>query len=60
MENSIYRMADLRQRVRLSKSQIYSLVKRGIFPAPFKLSERASGWDAAAVDRWIESRKAAT
>jgi prophage regulatory protein len=59
METSILRLADVKQCVRLSKSQIYALVARGDFPRPFKLSERASGWDAAAVSRWIDSRKAA-
>lgn len=60
MENAILRLADVKQYVRLSKSQIYALVARGDFPKPFKLSARASGWDAAAVDRWVESRKAAS
>lgn len=59
MENSILRLADVKQLVRLSKSQIYALAARGEFPKPFKLSERASGFDAAAVGRWIEARKGA-
>jgi prophage regulatory protein len=59
MENSILRLADVRKLVRLSKSQIYALAARGEFPRPFKLSERASGFDAEAVSRWIEARKAA-
>ena len=39
------------------KSQIYELVKRGEFPAPFKVSARASGWDAASVSEWIRARR---
>jgi prophage regulatory protein len=58
MEQSILRLADVMQLVRLSKSQIYALAARGEFPKPFKLSQRASGFDAEAVARWIESRKA--
>ena len=51
MENSIFRLLDVKQCVGLSKSQIYALAARGDFPKPFKLSERASGWDAAAIYR---------
>jgi prophage regulatory protein len=58
MENSILRLVDVKQCVRLSKSQIYALVQRGDFPKPFKLLARASGWDAASVWAWIEARKA--
>jgi prophage regulatory protein len=59
MEAAILRLADLKQKVRLSKSQIYELVKRGEFPRPFKLSARASGWDAQQIQEWIDRRKAA-
>jgi len=59
MEHSILRLADVKQLVRLSKSQIYALAARGEFPKPFKLSERASSFDAAAVALWIEARRAA-
>jgi prophage regulatory protein len=59
MESTILRLRDVRERVRLSKSQIYALAARGEFPKPFKLSARASGFDSAAVARWIEARKAA-
>lgn len=40
----------------LSRASIYRLVKAGKFPAPFKLSHRASAWDAEAVNDWLESR----
>ncbi len=59
MEATILRLRDVRETVRLSKSQIYALIARGEFPKPFKLSARASGWDAESVRAWIESRKAA-
>ena len=59
MNQSVFRLDDVRQCVRLSKSQIYSLISRGDFPKPFKLSERASAWDPQEIHDWIESRKAA-
>jgi len=56
MEAQILRLPAVRSSVGLSKSQIYALVARGEFPPPFKLSARASGWDAAAVQAWIADR----
>jgi prophage regulatory protein len=58
MQGAILRLADVRQLVPLSKSQIYALIARGEFPRQFKLGKRASGWDAAAVASWIQNRKA--
>jgi prophage regulatory protein len=45
-------------RVKLSRSEVYELVKRDRFPKPFKLvqGERASGWLESEIDEWIDSR----
>lgn len=59
MDASILRLPAVRQRTGLSKSQIYSLAARGLFPRPRKLSARASGWDAREITSWVESRKVA-
>jgi prophage regulatory protein len=56
MEVAILRLPSVKARIGLSKTQIYELVKRGEFPPPFKLSVRASGWDASAVDKWIAEK----
>lgn len=40
----------------LSRSVIYERVKRGDFPAPVKLGERAVAWPVEAVRAWIASR----
>lgn len=42
--------------VGISRSSIYSLVQRGAFPKPIKISIRSSGWLLSEVERWIESR----
>jgi prophage regulatory protein len=60
MQPAILRLADVKHCVRLSKSQIYALVARGDFPPPFKLSARASGWDAEAVASWVAERMRAS
>jgi len=45
-------------RVKLSRSEVYELVKRDQFPKPFKLVQggRASGWLESEIDEWIDSR----
>jgi prophage regulatory protein len=40
----------------LSKTHLYRLIKQGKFPKPFKLSERVSVWDEAAIDNWLAAK----
>ena len=53
------RLPQVKARTGLSRSEIYRRVASGDFPAPVKLGERASAWNAAEVDRWILCRIAA-
>ena len=50
----ILRLPQIIETVHLSRSTIYSLVKKGEFPAPIKLGPRASGWLASEIETWIE------
>lgn len=53
------RLPLVKARTGLSRSEIYRRIAAGDFPAPCKLGERASAWNAAEVDRWITDRIAA-
>ena len=55
----VLRMRELREKLRLSPSHIYSLINRGLFPAPFPLvpGGRAKGWDESTVDAYLAKRK---
>lgn len=44
----------------LPRSTIYAYVKRGDFPQPIKLGQRASAWSADEVADWQASRIAAS
>ncbi len=55
----IYRLRDVCRATGLSKSTIYRMAADGKFPKPFKITDRASGWDAEEVERWIAERIAA-
>lgn len=54
-----YRLQQLKARLNVSGSSIWSWVKKGTFPAPVKLSENTTAWNAADVDAWAQSRIAA-
>lgn len=54
------RMSQLLKIVPLSRSHIYALIKAGEFPKPFKLSIRASAWNADEVRQFLASRKHST
>lgn len=57
---TLLRLPRVKEKVDLSKSQIYALINAGSFPAPVKLSERCSAWVESELDEWIESRIAAS
>jgi prophage regulatory protein len=54
----ILRLPELRKRIGLSRSSVYSLVRQGRFPRPIPLSARAVGWSQAEVEQWIAERAA--
>jgi prophage regulatory protein len=59
MTNKALRLPTVIERTGLSRSSIYRLVQLGRFPAPVKLSERASAWRESDVVAWLESRRPA-
>ena len=50
------RLPEVRQRVGLSKSQIYKLMAEDQFPRAVKVSDRISCWVVAEVDGWIKNQ----
>jgi len=54
----LYNMAQVCEITTLSRSTIYRLVKRGLFPPP-ETFEHVQGrifWDAQAVDEWVNGQ----
>jgi prophage regulatory protein len=41
----------------LSRSSIYRLIKRGKFPAPILIGEKATAWRMDELEAWLESRQ---
>lgn len=40
----------------LSRSSVYDLKKRGLFPQALKLSARSIGWKEADIENWLNDR----
>jgi prophage regulatory protein len=54
------RLPDVQRAVPLSRSRIYELIAANRFPAPVKLSDRASAWNSDEVEAWLDARVAAS
>ena len=50
------RIADLQEKVGLSRSQIYKLIADGDFPKQSKVGERISVWQESEVEEWMFSK----
>ena len=59
-DDPILRIPDVEHQVGLKKSTIYALVKKGEFPAPIRLGNRASGWLLSEINQWKQQRIAAS
>lgn len=49
----LLRLADVMEIVALGRTQIYEMIKRGAFPAPYKPTETASRWSENEVQAWV-------
>lgn len=52
MQN-ILRLPTVKERTGLSRSTIYLLISKGLFPKQIKLGERAVGWLDEDINNWI-------
>lgn len=56
MTNTMLRRPDVEKRVGLSRSTLYNLMSRGLFPRPIRLSDRAVAWRSSDIEAWMENR----
>lgn len=58
MKKEIYvlKLKEVIARTRLSKSNIHRLIANGLFPKPFKLGARGSGWVESEILDWLQVR----
>ncbi|WP_083194952.1 AlpA family transcriptional regulator [Pararhodobacter sp. CCB-MM2] len=53
---AILRLPAVMQATGLSKASVYLGIKKGTFPAPVKLGERAVGWPQQVIEDWVNTR----
>ncbi|BBE51744.1 Phage transcriptional regulator [Ferriphaselus amnicola] len=58
MDMRLLRLSEVLALVRLGKTTLYQLVKDGDFPAPIKISRRATAWRSEDVSNWVKTREA--
>jgi prophage regulatory protein len=51
---AILRRGQVEQEVGLKRSTIYQRMQEGTFPRPIRLGERAVGWRASDIERFLE------
>jgi prophage regulatory protein len=51
----LLRLPAVIERTGLSRAAIHSKWRRGTFPPPLKISERAVAWSERSIDIWISS-----
>lgn len=52
---AFYRLRDVMRITALSRSTIYRRIAEGRFPAPVHLGGRASAWQCASLQQWIDN-----
>ena len=51
-----YRVSQLQEKFKISRSTIWSWCKQGKFPKPIKLGENCTAWNSKDIDEWLEER----
>ena len=51
-----YRLSQLKEKLSVSRSSIWSWVKDGSFPKPIKLGKNCTAWSSEDVHAWVQSR----
>ena len=55
-DKALMRRKEVEQLTTLSRSQIYALIKSGLFPKQINLGTHSVAWCAQEVNDWIESK----
>ncbi|MCK9619233.1 MAG: AlpA family transcriptional regulator [Methylobacter sp.] len=53
---NILKLPRVIEKTGLSRSSVYDLKKRGLFPEAVKLSARAIGWREGDIEDWLNNR----
>lgn len=59
MQQRLIRIGEVFQITGLSRTHVYRLIQKGLFPTPIPLGTRSVAWAAHEVDAWVQARIAA-
>ena len=54
--NRVLRLKGTEEKVGIRRDAIYARIRKGKFPKPVKLGDRATGWLESELDEWIAQR----
>ncbi|HDR9017870.1 AlpA family transcriptional regulator [Burkholderia multivorans] len=57
--DQVMRMKDVVKKIGLCRATVYAMIKRGEFPRPIRIGERATGWRESELEAWLAKRSAA-
>ena len=60
MNDRLLRREEVQERVGLTRTTIYRLMREGAFPVPIRIGPRAVRWPASELEQWLASRPRAT
>lgn len=55
-KKTVVRIDEVTFITQMSRSMVYELIKKGLFPKPIKLGLRASGWILEEVEQWLANK----
>ena len=56
MSHTILRLPAVIKRTGISRSTVYLMMSKGMFPEPISLGDRAVGWIESEIDSWLEEK----
>lgn len=54
--NRLLRWPELKERIPISRSRIYVMMKKGTFPRTVSLGARSVAWLESEIDDWVQQR----
>ncbi|HSH85763.1 MAG TPA: AlpA family phage regulatory protein [Methylophilus sp.] len=54
--NNLIKLPGVKSMTGLSKSSIYTMMRKGLFPKSIVIADRAVAWIEAEIQEWIENK----
>lgn len=58
MNIKVVKQAEITKMIGISKTTLWRMIQKGVFPAPFKLGERINAWRVETIEAWLNEQSA--